>query len=615
MSLHCALLERSMSSSKIATTGYRPRILAILYPLLPTAGPDFPRSRRHDVHCIRRHSSAGSVLQMDNYFINALAKASTCSQHASSAYPQASLPKSFFTYHKPRRRYQSGTSPNAQNFHESPALAGRPYAQHNISREDYKHMVDYYREPYTTQAALREIEPPGLVLPLPAVEKDQKVTEKPVHENSVQPEEPISETSTYSHEWQNAFETLVRALNNESATQKDVFDAYSALPFPGVSHLQEEIRRLLLRRLSLVEKKSQRSSMRFLSVIDDMKAADLPINEDAWNSAIAFTGRCFVRVTAVEVEAAIRMWKEMEQEAGVKSGKVTFNVLFDIATKAGKFVLAEMILQEMANRRLPLNRFARTGLIYYYGLKGDGQGVRRAYREFVDAGHIVDTVVMDCVVVSLLKAGELPAAEQVYERMKQMFARITGAKVPSGDWKETRDLGRVLDRAERVWKSDPHKRQQLQDEQLLAPGLRTYSILIEHHVCVTGELRRITRLLDEMQSLGLPIHGKIFLRLFKGFAYHGGIRYTSWTKVRLESVWAAFGSIMDSQVENVQLQKWMVVWITRAFSKCCGQGRTLEVWAEMKTRWKPDVEDFDSVHHLLRDILRAPRAPQYEYET
>jgi len=603
-----------MSSSKIATTGYRPRTLAILYPLLPTAGIESLKSRRRDVHSIRRHPSAGSVPQMDNFFINALVKASTCSQHASSAYPQVSFPKTFFTYHKPRRRYQSETSPNAQNFHESSALAGRPYARHNISREDYKHMVDHYREPYTTQAALGQFEPSDLALPFPAVEEDQKVTRNPVFENHVLQEEPRLETSTYSHEWQDAVEALVRVLDDENATQEDVFDVYSALPFPGVSHLREEIRRLLLRRLSVVEIKSQRSSMRFLSVIDDMKAADLPITEDAWNSAIAFTGRCFVRVTAVEVEAAIRMWKEMEQEAGVRSGKVTFNVLFDIATKAGKFVLAEMILQEMANRRLPLNRFARTGLIYYYGLKGDGQGVRRAYREFVDAGHIVDTLVMDCVVVSLLKAGELPAAEQVYERMKQMFARKTGAKIPSVGWKETRDLGRVLDRADRVLKSDPHQRQQLQDEQLLAPGLRTYSVLIEHHVCVTGELRRITRLLDEMQSLGVPIHGKIFLRLFKGFAYHGGIRYTSWTKVRLESVWSAFGSTLECQVENVQLQKWMVVWITRAFAKCCGQGRTLEVWAEMKTRWKPDVEDFDSVHHLLRDILRAPRAPQYEYE-
>ena len=475
-------------------------------------------------------------------------------------------------------------------------------------------MIDYYREPYTTQATIGQIASVGLALPLPAVEDTETVSKGAFSRTSVDEEGPGPGSSAPRNKEQDIIGKLVRILGNEVYAPETVFNAYSALPFPGVMLLSDKTRQLLFRRLSVVETKNQMSSMQFLSVIDDMKAANLPIPAVAWNSAIAFTGRCFVRVTAVQVEGAIRLWREMEQEAGVKSGGVTFTILFDIATKARKFVLAEMILQEMASRRLPLNRFARTGLIYYYGLKGDGQGVRRAYRELVDAGHIVDTVVMDCVMVSLLKAGELPAAEHLYERMKQMFARKTGARVPLRGWKESREIGLILDRAERMLKTDPQKLQQLQDEQLLAPGLRTYVILIEHHVSVTGELRRVTRLLDEMQSLGLPIHGRIFLKLFKGFAYHGGIRYTSWTKVRLESVWAAFCSTLDSGTEDVQLQKWMVIWITRAFTKCCGRLRALEVWAELKPRWKADVEDSDAVHHQLRDVLRPSVTPVNCYE-
>lgn len=314
-------------------------------------------------------------------------------------------------------------------------------------------------------------------------------------------------------------------------------------------------------------------------------------------------GRCFTRVTAVEVENALRVWNEMEQEAGVQSGKVTFGILFDIAAKAGKFVLAEMILQEMSNRRLPLNRFAKTGLIYYHGLKGDGQGVRKAYLALVDAGHTVDNVVMDCVVASLLRAGETPAAEQVYERMKGMSARKIGAIRPLPTWRGTRELGRVLEQAARIFKNDSQKRQQLQDEQWLAPDLRTFTILIGHHIAVTGELRRVIRLLEDMQSLGIPLHGRIFLRIFKGFALHGGIRYTSWTKARLESVWNALSLALDDRVPDVQLQKWMVVWIMRAFAKCCGRARALEIWAEIKTRWKPDNAENDTVHHILREIL------------
>lgn len=559
-------------------------------------------------------SVAQPVPQMDNIFVNALIQACTCPQHAALVQPVSSLPKSFFTYHRIRRKYERNLGHGARQFHHSLPLAGRPNVGRKITREDYKHMIDYYRESYTTQAALEQTKAAGLALPLPAVERCELVPEQNDVEDSLQEEDSGLETNACSNGPGTAVDNLMHVLTRDDATQETIFDAYSALPFPGVSHLHDEARRLLLHRLSVVEMKNQKTSMRFLSVIDDMKAANLRIPKAAWNSAIAFTGRCFVQVTAVQVESAIRMWKEMEQEAGVQSGMVTFNILFDVATKASKFVLAEMILQEMANRQLPLNRFARTGLIYYYGLKGDGQGVRRAYRELIDSGHIVDTVVMDCVLVSLLKAGELPAAEQTYERMKQMFARKTGARVPSVGWKEARDIGQVLDNAERALKNNPQKLKQLQDEQLLAPGLRTYAILIEHHVSMTGELRRVTRLLDEMSSIGVPIHGRIFLKLFKGFAYHGGMRYSSWTKVRLESVWAAFSSALDSQKEDVQLQKWMVVWVIRAFAKCCGRARALEAWAELKTRWKGDAVDFDAVHYLLRELLRPTSTPDNDYD-
>lgn len=551
---------------------------------------------------------------MDNIFINALVKACTCQQHAPIIASHSSFPGTFSTYHRPRRRTGSGFGQYSHGFHDSSSSVGRPFIVRHISREDYIRILDYYREPYTTQAASERVNLSTIALPLPVVERDEIAPEKPVNEEA-QVREDVS-NSTHSGDGSgldDPIEDLVRVLGKEDAPQESVFDAYSALPYPGVVHLPAEIRRLLLHRLSVVEVKNQETSMRFLSVVDDMKAADLGIAQSVWNSAISFTGRCFVRVSAVEVENAIRMWKDMEQEAGVRSGSVTFNILFDIATKAGKFVLAEMILQEMSNRKLPLNRYARTGLIYYYGLKGDGQGVRKAYRELVDSGHIVDTVVMDCVIVSLLKAGEQPAAEQVYERMKQMFARKTGATVPTMGWRHNREIGHVLDRAERALKSDPDKRQRLQDEQFLAPDLRTYSILIEHHVSHTGELRRVTRLLDEMQSLGISIHGKIFLKIFKGFAYHGGIRYTSWTRLRLESVWAAFVSTLDSEAEDVHLQKWMVVWIIRAFSKCFGRARALEVWAELKTRWKPDAETLDVVHHLLRESLMPLNAPESDY--
>ena len=406
-----------------------------------------------------------------------------------------------------------------------------------------------------------------------------------------------------------ALEGFGKALNREDCTHEEAFEAYSKLPSPGVSHLSDKSIRLLFRRLSAMERKDKDSQLRYLSVVDDMKACNFPLKEEEWNSAIAFCGQCFARIQAAEVESALRTWKEMEQEACVKSGNVTFNILFDMAAKSGKFVLAEMILKEMEARKLSINRYARVGLIYYHGLRGDGDGVRNAYREFVDAGEIVDTVVMNCVIASLIRAGEPSAAEQVYERMKRMLAKHTGYRIPSLNWKERRDLGRVLERVARRFKNQPSRLQQIRDEQFLAPDLHTYAIFVEHHATKTGELRRIAALLTEMQHLGIPMHGRIFLKLFKGFAYNGGLRYTSWTKTRLESVWNSLLDILDQEAEmEVRIMKWMVIWTVRAFERCAGRERTLEIWEELRRRWKPERGQVEEVIVMLRDILKVGEA-------
>ena len=171
-----------------------------------------------------------------------------------------------------------------------------------------------------------------------------------------------------------------------------------------------------------------------------------------------------------------------------------------------------------------------------------------------------------------------------------------------------RELGNVLDKAALLSKKVPQKLQQIQAEQYLGPTLRTYSIFIEHHVSVSGELRCVTNMLDEMQSFGIPMHGRIFVKIFKGFAYHGGAKYTSWTRARLENVWSALKLALDSETDEVMVRKWMVVWIMRAFTICCGKQRALEVWEELNLRWQPDPEERNAVHRLLSTTF-SPAEP------
>lgn len=575
----------------------RPQIIPF-FPLLQPGSFQLSNSRIELSYNTTHWHPSSTSHRMDNLFIDALVAASSCRDHARSVSTQASISKPSSIYHKVRRRTIRGNptlyrSIHTSRNHNNLAVVAQP----TISRNEYIQMLDYYIEPVSNHATLNHS-----VLPMSAPSSPV------IHKESIILGDKDSMTiKTDKLQVQRAIQRLLDLLKLQDCPNEEVMAVYSSLPFPGVSYLSDSTRRLLLRRMSVVEKKNQDNMLRYLSIVDDMKAAGLLITEAEWNSAIGFVGRCFSRVQAPEVESALQIWKEMEQEAKVKSGHVTFNILFDIATKAGKFVLAEMILKEMVSRNLPINRFARVGIIYYHGLKGDGEGVRKAYRALVDAGEIVDTVVMNCVITSLIRAGEPSAADQVYERMKRIHALKTAGPLPFHNWKCDRQLGRILDKAANVYRSDHQRQHQLQSEQSLCPNLRTYAILIEHHVAETGELRRVVALLDEMQSLGVPMHGNIFVKLFKGFATHGGARYTSWTKARLESVWLSLVKVLDESIEDVTVRKWMVVWVVRAFEKCCGRERTLQIWEELRARWKGKADEERAVFTLLRDILRKKK--------
>lgn len=549
-------------------------------------------SPRHPCYGLNRPTGA-RLEHMENFFISALVRAGSCPNHESHLSTTSAIVTCRRFFHRSRRRETPIGRKDAKFFPSyTLRLSGHSAQPVEVTRQDYVDLVDYYHTPYDTQEARPSYLP---AVEDPALPRDNEAKTSRSAENNSQVD--LSEDETL------ALGSLVAAIDDESTTNETIYERYKALPSPRISYLSENIIRRLLHRLSVVERKSEASMIQYMSVIDDVRAAGIPLTSGEWSSAIAFAGRCFVKVSAVEVESALHIWREMEHDAGVKGTNVTFNILFDIAVKAGKFVLAEMILNEMAKRSLRLNRFARVGIIYYHGLRGDGDGVRTAYKDLVEAGEIVDTLVLNCVIAALARAGEPTAAYQVYERMKRMHVVKSGASLPVLDWKESRELGRLLARAVEWYKEDPEKRQMLQDEQSMAPNLRTYLVLVSHYAVRAGELDRVAVLLDEMQFFGVPLHGSMFIALLKGFTVHGGVRYTPWSKARLEGVWSSFQRALDQHMDRVTLGKWMVIWALRAFAKCSGKERTLEVWDQIQERWRPSDAELDDVHKVLHEVL------------
>ncbi|KAI1405578.1 hypothetical protein F4819DRAFT_402680 [Hypoxylon fuscum] len=375
-----------------------------------------------------------------------------------------------------------------------------------------------------------------------------------------------------------------------------IYDIYQSLPEPRVSHLTARLRHQLLSVLGSTERKDFRSMLRYFSVVTDTKNSGFPLTRHEWNTALSFASRYVGRSTEVEVEAALHLWREMEQVAGIRGSSVTFNILFDVASKAGKLHLAEMIYQEMIARGFQFNRYHHVSLIHYFGLKQDSGGVRAAYKEMVESGEIIDSTVLNCVISGFLASGEEDSAERVYEKMKTS-TRETKSQ-PDRNYTTQKNITKVLMMFARIGKTHPDMRSNFQQAALISPDLQTYRLLINHYGIKLGDLAKVSQFLDEMKLYDIQLHGAIFLALFKAFGKHGGLG-SDWSAQRLGSVWDAFLDALDAGTEGLYISTWMAMAILRAFAKFSTRSQILDTYEQLRSRW-----DLDSTNsQFMMDFL------------
>lgn len=439
-----------------------------------------------------------------------------------------------------------------------------------LTKQDYLNMVDLYFYSYNSRFSPEapDASPNPVFISNDSFVLSSKFDD-PTQPDSEEDEDPFEYASIFrdieSRLKQNqlrevaTMQVFVDLLLDEGSSNRALYAAYHQLPQPGVAYLPKGVIRLLLQRMSTPWVRTQASRLRYMSLIEDMQAARLPITLAEWSSAIYLTGRAYSRIDQNELGDAFEIWRRMENEAGVRASGITFNILFDIAVRRGKFALGETIMREMQSRGLRLNRLGRVSLMYYHGLRGDGDGVRKTYHDFVEAGEIVDTTVLNCVIASLVNAGEPVAAEQIYQRMKDMQTSLTrgwsedgeqmlfrrhpepGPNV-LGDQMASNDLGRLLARSSNLKELLPENHAALQNSMPLTPNFTTFRIMLAYHASVSGDLDRATVLLKEMlQDFDIPLFPIIFQLLFKGFAIHNpsGGPSSSWTRKKLDQVWAA----------------------------------------------------------------------------
>ncbi|KAI1506187.1 hypothetical protein F5X99DRAFT_365803 [Biscogniauxia marginata] len=392
---------------------------------------------------------------------------------------------------------------------------------------------------------------------------------------------------------------LIRLRNRAEMDLDTIWEIYHGIPEQRVAHLTANLRHALLAVLGDTERNS-RSMLRYFAVVADVKKSGFSLIRSEWNTAISFAARYVAVTTEVEVEAALRLWREMEHDAGVKASEVTFNILFDAASKAGKFNLAEMIYQEMTDRGLPFNRYHHVSLIHFFGLKQDSDGMRAAYREMVEAGEIIDTTTLNAVIAGFIRAGDEDAALRVYEKMKAMSESLR--VMPDRNYALKKSITKVLLMFAKVGKEYPDMRSNFQKTALLSPDIHTYRILINHFGVKLGNLSIVARFLDEMKYSRIPVHGAIFLALFKGFSIHAGPG-SEWNVQRLNSIWEAFLEVFDSGAEGLHISTWLAMAVLKAFSQYSSREELLDIYECLRSRWDLDEANSQFMLDYLRNIL------------
>ena len=606
------------STSGSLVTKVAPRqVLSFLYPAQP-AIPTRPKTRR--TRTILERNINSRTDGFESWFISSLAKAGTCQQHSRKSLPNPTFfnsrrPVVLDRYAKDSRlrpqhtRYAKGISflqhapqSTASKYHdpEDAILAELGREVRRPQKETKKELLDlvgqYDSYSYTDQLPLLEI--PSLYQPSDGPHltvSDKKEDEWP----------PPDHAWPADMETKRKLQAIDLALLDFHQDPEDIFKLYRQLPAPRVPYLTSKARHKLLRHLAIVERKNEHSMLRYLSVVDDMKNTAIPLSTHEWTSALSFVSRYVTKTSEIEVEAAIHMWREMEHDAQVKGTVATFNVLFDVACKAGKFALAEMIYKEMEARGHEFNRYHHVSLIYYYGLRRNGDGARQAYRELVEAGEMVDTVVLNAMISAFINAMEPDAAENTYQRMKNKCLEEAHVRPPSRNYKARRLVTKTLMSLARKAKADPGKRAKYYRDVSIVPDSQTFKILVKYYAVQVGDLAKAAELLNNMKLFHLPVQGSLFIALFKGFTIHGGVLHTGWTEEHLNRVFGALIEAIDEKVEDLYISKWMVVWILKAYAKCSTKPRVMEVWEALKKRWTPTEHEIDFVMDTLRPLLES----------
>lgn len=346
-------------------------------------------------------------------------------------------------------------------------------------------------------------------------------------------------------------------------TSQYLFSLYRNIPAPGVEKLPARTRGALLRQMSNPPNRRPVDVRRYLALVDDMIACNIPMSRSLWTTAISFASRRTGkgRTKKRNVVRAIGLWQQMEHYAKIEADDVVFNILYDSAIKAGQFSIAERLEKEMIKRDIPATRFSLIPKLNHCAERQDLEGIGRAFDRFVQSGNLVDTVILNGLLSAFLKAGDSDTAEGVYERML-LAQKANKDTTPQSDItgnslstrfevyrSTTKRLGRLLKLSDTLKDPLPHHYRALQESLPMTPDTRTFHILLRHYAITTGRFDKVLLVIRDMENtFEVPPRHMIYSTLFEGFSIHGKTKKQTWTADRLWQLWHSYvWALIDSR--------------------------------------------------------------------
>lgn len=482
----------------------------------------------------------------EDLFIHSLVAAGSCRQHRKENGSCRSTKGTSFTrlerksLNATQKRWLSSQPPKKNSAAAAAELPSLP----EISNDEYKELVNTYPEFEDKRELQRHEKSHYPLAPRLVMTPFEELSLTPGSREVLSPEDDqhAAELKRFTYH-------LWKPLGHIS--HEKLWNMYQNLRSPRPRYLDDATFARFFRQLSwIMFKDSEVTMRRYFALLNECIGERVCLSRAIWNDAIHFAGRWLRHATSNEVKVAVETWMRMEN-AGYQADKVTFNILFGVAVRAGRYALADTIYAELRARDLTIDRYFRASMIHYAGVKRDGDGVRQAFRDLVDAGEVVDTAVMNCVILSLIRSGEPAAAENVFYRMKALHEQKFGVAALR-DWRKARELAQILNRTGRQLRkqkehheasffggafSADEQRERIQKVTPIAPNASTYALLIKHHAYTSGNLDEIRALLEEMTQNDHHVHGSVYVHLLRGFWTHGGYAFSAWSRKSLEEFW------------------------------------------------------------------------------